>query len=105
VDLQEEPPVAEPSSSGRRSFVPGLISRHKALSVLLALVLVLMVGVGSWVWVLNSKIDDIPRFPYDPERADRPSRTQDKGALNVLLVGVDGRGRPCRARRRRRAGR
>ena len=96
MDLHEDPPVAEPASSGRRSFVPGLIRRHKALSVLLALVVVLMIGVGSWVWVLNSKIDDIPRFPYDPERADRPPRTQDGEALNVLLVGVDGRGEDVR---------
>jgi LCP family protein required for cell wall assembly len=78
--------------------VPGFVRRHKALSVLLVLVLVLIVGVGAWVWTLNNKIDDIPRFEADFDRNDRPARTQEKEALNVLLVGVDGRGTDVRER-------
>ncbi len=54
--------------------------------------LALLVGGGVWLIVLNDKIDDIPRVEVDVDRPDRPDRTQPKDALNVLLVGVDGRG-------------
>jgi len=77
--------------------VPGWVRRHKALTVLGLLVLVLAVSVGSWLFFLNSKIDDIPRFEADFERDDRPSRSQPDEALNVLLVGVDGRGEDVRS--------
>jgi len=99
VDLLQDAPAEEPSESKRhRLAVPGLIRRHKALSVLVALALVLMIGIGSWLALLNNKIDDIPRFKADFNRADRPARVQPKEALNVLLVGVDGRGTDVRER-------
>lgn len=99
MDLGSDAPHAEPTPHrARRTIVPGVVRRHKALSVLLVLALVLMAGVGSWIWVLNSKIDDIPRFEADFDRPDRPAREQPKDALNVLLVGVDGRGTDVRER-------
>lgn len=77
----------------------GLVRRHKALTVLCALALVLAVGVGSWLVVLNSRIGDIPRYESKfAERPDRPKRTQPEEALNILLVGVDGRGEDVRER-------
>lgn len=98
-DAPTEDPTSEPTAStSHRAAAPGFIRRHKALTILVALALVLTVGIGAWVWSLNSKIDDIPRFDADFERDDRPDRTQPKEALNVLLVGVDGRGTDVRER-------
>ena len=74
---------------------PGFIRRHKVgviLGTLGVFVLALLVGGGVWLIVLNDKIDDIPRVDIEVDRPDRPDRTQPKDALNVLLVGVDGRG-------------
>ncbi|UMG91151.1 LCP family protein [Nocardioides sp. TF02-7] len=52
------------------------------------LALALLVGVGGWVWVLNSRLGDIPRFDAELDRPGRPERVEGS-ALNVLLVGVD----------------
>ena len=100
MDLRQDDAPVEGTTSrkGRRGRVPGLIRRHKALSVLLALALLLLIGVGSWAWMLNNKIDDIPRFEASFDRDDRPVRSQPTEALNVLLVGVDGRGTDVRER-------
>ena len=99
MDLGTDAPAAAPSPhNGRRSIVPRVVRRHKALSVLVVLALVLLVAIGTWAWVLNNKIDDIPRFDADFDRQDRPARTQPDDALNVLLVGVDGRGTDVRER-------
>jgi LCP family protein required for cell wall assembly len=103
VDQREDAPTEEPTSEptaskNHRAAATGFLRRHKALTVLIALALVLMVGIGTWIWSLNSKIDDIPRFEADFERDDRPDRAQPKEALNVLLVGVDGRGTDVRER-------
>jgi len=98
-DAPTENPKSEPTASGgHRAAVPGFVRRHKALTILIALALVLTVGIGTWVWSLNNKIDDIPRFDADFERDNRPERTQPDEALNVLLVGVDGRGTDVRER-------
>jgi LCP family protein required for cell wall assembly len=92
VDQPSDAPTGEPTEAKRhRRVVPGLIRRHKALSVLVLLALVLMIAVGSWLVVLNHKIGDIPRFEADFDREDRPKRVQPKEALNVLLIGVDAR--------------
>ena len=68
----------------------GFIRRHPALVILCLLALVLLVAVGSYVSVLNRRLDDIPRFEADLERSGRPPRVE-SGMLNVLLVGVDAR--------------
>ncbi|WP_183094024.1 LCP family protein [Nocardioides stalactiti] len=68
------------------------IARHKALSVLVGMALAMTVAIGGWFWSLNGKIDDIPRIDINTDRDNRPPRSQPKEALNVLLVGVDGRG-------------
>ncbi len=94
----QEPTENEDQQKRHRAAVPGWVRRHKALTVLCLLALVLIIGVGSWLFVLNSKIDDIPRFDADFDRDDRPSRSQPDEALNVLLVGVDGRGDDVRER-------
>ena len=93
----QEPTENEDKQKRHRAAVPGWVRRHKALTVLCLLALVLIIGVGSWLFVLNSKIDDIPRFDADFDRDDRPSRSQPDEALNVLLVGVDGRGEDVRS--------
>src|SRR5689334_22013671 len=99
VDVGQDAPIAEGTPpKSRRAAVPGLIRRHKALSVLAFIALVLVVGIGAWLVVLNNQIKDIPRFDFDPDRADRPARVQPEGALNILLVGVDGRGEDVRGR-------
>jgi LCP family protein required for cell wall assembly len=99
VNLSQDSPPIDETVPQRR--VRGFIRRHKALSVLIALAAVLAVivaGLGIWVWSLNNKIDDIPRFEADFDRPDRPERKQPKDALNVLMVGVDGRGTDVRER-------
>lgn len=106
MDSHEDAPIEdEPSepatSSSHRGDSRGFIRRHKALTVLIALAAVFAVivaGLGIWFWSLNGKIDDIPRFEADFDREDRPPREQPKDALNVLLVGVDGRGTDVRER-------
>jgi LCP family protein required for cell wall assembly len=106
VDPREDAPTedrpSEPTAStSHRDDSRGFIRRHKALTVLIALATVLAVivaGIGIWVWSLNGKIDDIPRFDADFDRKDRPARAQPKEALNVLMVGVDGRGTDVRER-------
>ncbi|WP_322937099.1 LCP family protein [Nocardioides bizhenqiangii] len=97
----DDRPAEPPTSKSHRDRSGGFIRRHKALTVLIALATVAAVvvaGLGIWVWTLNNKIDDIPRVDVDLERDDRPDRTQPKDALNVLLVGVDGRGTDVRQR-------
>lgn len=99
LDAPADQPVTEPSAPQRRER--GFFRRHK-LGVILGgfgvFVLVLLVGMGFWLISLNNKIEDIPRFPADFDREDRPPRSQPKDALNVLLVGVDGRGTDVRER-------
>jgi LCP family protein required for cell wall assembly len=99
VDVGQDAPSAEEKArQGHRAAVPGLIRRHKALSVLVLIALVLIVAIGAWLVVLNNQIKDIPRFDADFNRSDRPARVQPEGALNILLVGVDGRGEDVRGR-------
>ncbi|KAA1427456.1 hypothetical protein F0U47_08275 [Nocardioides antri] len=99
VDLRDDAPAEQPTTAkSHRAAVPGLVRRHPALTVLCLLALVLVIGVGSWLFVLNNRIGDIPRFEADFDREDRPERVQPAGALNVLLVGVDGRGDDVRER-------
>ncbi len=99
VDNLPEAPAQEPTDvKRRRALVPGWVRRHKALTVLCLITLVLAVAVGSWLVVLNNKIGDIPRFEANFDRADRPDRVQPEEALNILLVGVDGRGTDVRER-------
>ncbi|WP_188111222.1 LCP family protein [Nocardioides antri] len=99
MDLRDDAPAEQPTTAkSHRAAVPGLVRRHPALTVLCLLALVLVIGVGSWLFVLNNRIGDIPRFEADFDREDRPERVQPAGALNVLLVGVDGRGDDVRER-------
>jgi LCP family protein required for cell wall assembly len=100
LDAPPESSATEPSEpKPHRAAVPGFVRRHKALTVLVALALVLVVAVGSWLIVLNHRIGDIPRYDSNfSERENRPPRVQPTGALNVLLVGVDGRGEDVRER-------
>ncbi|KAA1421445.1 hypothetical protein F0U44_03915 [Nocardioides humilatus] len=100
VDVGNDAPNKEAAApKGRHAAVPGLIRRHKALSVLIAITLVLFVGIGAWLVVLNNQIGDIPRYDSKfEERDNRPPRVQPEGALNVLLIGVDGRGEDVRER-------
>ena len=60
--------------------------------------MVLLVGasLAGWVFYLNTKLDDIPRFDADLDREGRPTRVSGE-ALNILMVGVDdGRGADLR---------
>ena len=82
--MVEQSAVEPPPAARRRGF----LRRHKALAVLLVLVLVLAGSLFGWLFLLNSKLADIPRFQADLNRPDRPARVQSK-ALNILLVGVD----------------
>jgi LCP family protein required for cell wall assembly len=69
--------------------VKGWLHRHgRALAIgCLAVIIVLGSGFGYYFWLLNSKIDDIPRIPIDSIK-DRPD--QDSGRdLNILLLGSD----------------
>ncbi len=99
MDQAPAAPVQEPTEAKRhRAVLPGWVRRHKALTILCLIALVLAVAIGSWLAVLNNKIDDIPRFEANFDREDRPPRVQPKEALNILLVGVDGRGTDVRER-------
>lgn len=104
MDLGQDAPPEEHSAEQEpepQRASGGFFRRHKVGVVLGGFgifALVLLVGVGVWLISLNNKIEDIPRFPADFGREDRPDRVQSKEALNVLLVGVDGRGTDVRER-------
>ncbi|MEZ0579720.1 LCP family protein [Nocardioides sp. MH1] len=99
VDLGHDAPRAEDATpTSHRAKVPGFVRRHKALTVLVSIALILLIAIGAWLIVLNNQIKDIPRFDADFDRPDRPARVQPEGALNILLVGVDGRGEDVRKR-------
>lgn len=70
---------------GPRHFV----KRHKALSVLLALLVFLLVLLIIFLWILDRKLGEVPRFPIDYG----DSRPAAGAGQNILVVGVDdGRG-------------
>lgn len=72
--------------------------RHRALAILCLLAATLLVGMATWLFVLNHRVADIPRYEADFDRPERPPRTQPADALTLLLVGVDGRGDDVRER-------
>lgn len=59
--------------------------RHKALTVLLGLLVVLLVLLLIFLGILSRKIDQVPRFPI--EHGD--TRPAAGAGQNILLVGVD----------------
>lgn len=98
MGLSDDAAHEEPTAKRHRATGPGFFRRHRALTVLTLVALVAAIAVGSWLYVLNSRIGDIPRFDADFDRPGRPERVQPTEALNVLLVGVDGRGENVRER-------
>lgn len=67
---------------------PGFFRRHKALTVLLALIVVLALVVAGWVFYLNKQLGDVTRFGFDEDRQGRPEKVAGD-AVNILMVGVD----------------
>jgi LCP family protein required for cell wall assembly len=62
---------------------------HKALSILIGIALLLLIALLIWLWILNNKLNDVPRFDLEIE-----GRPPDLAGTNILLVGVDdGKGR------------
>lgn len=61
------------------------IKKHKALSIIIGIALLLLIILLIWLWILNNKLNDIPRFDVDLGE-NRPAATD---GTNVLLVGVD----------------
>lgn len=82
-DPGDEPPAGP---SRRQRF--GFVRRHKAISVLLALVLVLVAALGGWLFYLNQQLGNVTRFNAGLDAPGSPARVQ-SDALNILLVGVD----------------
>lgn len=66
----------------RRHF----IRRHRALSVLVGIAVILLVVLLMWLWLLDRKLDAVPRFDTDLG-PDRPAAVGI--GTNILLVGVD----------------
>lgn len=68
----------------------GLIRRHKALTVLFALLLVIGLAVGAGFLYLNSLFDKIDRIdPYESIPAAARPPAPEGEALNILLAGAD----------------
>lgn len=66
------------------------VRRHKALTVIIAVALVLLLILLLFLWFLNRKLDDVPRFDVDLGD-DRPAYVGT--GTNILVAGVDdGRG-------------
>jgi LCP family protein required for cell wall assembly len=61
------------------------IKKHKALSIILGIALLLLIILLIWLWILNHKLNQIPRFDVDLGN-NRPAATD---GTNILLVGVD----------------
>ena len=61
------------------------IKEHKALSIIIGVALLLLIILLIWLWILNHKLSQIPRFDVDLGD-DRPAATD---GTNILLVGVD----------------
>lgn len=102
VDLGQDAPTADDAPTQGHRKERGFFRRHKVgviLGTFGVLVLALLVGAGIWLVVINNKLDDIPRYDSKfGDRDNRPPRTAPEGALNILLVGVDGRGEDVRQR-------
>ncbi len=63
-----------------------VVRRHKALSVIVVVALLLLAILIGWLLWLQTKLDDIDRFPFDVG-GDRPAKVGN--AENILLIGVD----------------
>lgn len=61
------------------------VKKHKALTVLLGLVALLLALLLLFLWILDRKLDDVPRFPLD----HGDSRPAAGAGQNILVVGVD----------------
>lgn len=62
------------------------IRKHKALSILIGLMLGLLIALMIWLLWLWSQLGDVTRFPLDAD--DRPTRVPGD-QLNILVLGVD----------------
>ena len=71
----------------------GFFSRHKSLSLLVAVALLLVAGCGAYALYLNSQLDKVPKIALDTEvlvESQRPVREPVAGkAMNILLAGTD----------------
>jgi LCP family protein required for cell wall assembly len=81
------------STSGAKPHrLRAFLRRHWKSETTVVTVLLLVLGtIGWYLWNLNSKLDDIPRFSTD-QIADRPDPDDDRD-LNILLLGSD-KGKP-----------
>ena len=61
------------------------IKKHKALSIIIGIALLLLIILLIWLWILNHKLNGIPRFDVDLGD-NRPAAA---AGTNILLVGVD----------------
>ena len=61
------------------------IKEHKALSIIIGVALLLLIILLIWLWILNHKLSQIPRFDVDLGD-NRPAAAD---GTNILLVGVD----------------
>lgn len=84
--LDTEPPAEAPAP--KRSFV----RRHKALTVLIILLLLLLGMVACSAWYVNSTLSGIDRFHSSltpQQRIPRPTTGPAAKAQNILLLGTD----------------
>jgi LCP family protein required for cell wall assembly len=64
------------------------VRRHKALLVLLLILIIPTLVLGGWVLYLNHQVNEVSRFEVDLDRPGRPVRPAGE-ALTFLFVGVD----------------
>jgi LCP family protein required for cell wall assembly len=61
------------------------VKKHKALTIIVGIALLLLIILLIWLWILNHKLNGIPRFDVDLGD-NRPAAA---AGTNILLVGVD----------------
>ncbi len=85
-DHDVDEPAPEPARRKR-----GFFRRHKAISVLTALVAAVVLAIGMVALYINHEIGSIPRVPIAIPEKGRPAEPTGKyaGSMNILLAGAD----------------